>query len=342
MKEHTLGTSVTSPIGLLRTISTGYWSSKALSTAIEIGFFSVIKDRECRLEELAEELNVSQRGLEVLFRFLQTAGLVVRVGENKVAASPVARQFLDPTQDIYLGFEATVSTDVWKAFESLTDKVIRGQNANATTYFGSLNEGQSKGFFETMHVQGQASVEEFAVNIDMQGCNTLVDVGCGPGTYSMALLRQYSRLHVVLIDLPDVIKRTKAKMIEANLVERVSFIEGNFWEVLPQVEYDSLLFSRIFHDWSDEQCYALLSRFCRQLKTNGMIIVHEEIIHDIVNPEWWPVMLDLFLFCLLGSGKTRTVDDLKAILQKVDCRTKDVYRLDEFTSVIVASKCTSS
>ena len=341
MREDWQKTSNITSMALLRTISTGFWSSRALSSAIEIGLFSAISAKEYCLEELAKELKVTERGLEVLLRYLQSAGLIVRLGKNKITSSEIARKFLDPSKDLYLGFEATISADVWRAFESLTDKVIGGQATNETRYFSSLNKAQNKGFFETMRVQGQACAEDLAAKIDIQHRNVLVDVGCGPAAYSMAFLQQYPSLNVVLIDLPHVLEITRKKILKTYFADRVIFLEGSFWEVLPRVEYDCLLFSRILHDWSDEQCIALLKRFIRGLNSNGMIIVHEEMIHDVENPEWWPVILDLFLFCLIGSGRTRTVDELKGILKKVNCMTKDVHRIDEFTSVMTASKSTS-
>ena len=338
MREDWQKSSNISPMALLRTISTGFWSSRALSAAIEIGLFSVINAKEYCLEELAKELKVNERGLEVLLRFLQIAGLIVRPSKNKFTSSVIARKFLDPSKDLYLGFEATISADVWRAFESLTDKIIGGHASNESPYFSSLNEAQYKGFFETMRVQGQACAEDLVAKVDLQDRNVLVDVGCGPATYSTAFLQRYPNLNVVLIDLPHVIEITRKKILKTHFADRVIFLEGSFWEVLPRVEYDCLLFSRILHDWSDEQCIALLKRFIGVLNSNGMIIVHEEMIHDVENPEWWSVTLDLFLFCLIGSGKTRTVDELKGILKKVNCITKDVHRIDEFTSVVTASK----
>ena len=43
---------------------------------------------------------------------------------------------------------------------------------------------------------------ELAHRLDLEGVRTLLDIGCGPGTYSLALLKQHPALHAILLDDP--------------------------------------------------------------------------------------------------------------------------------------------
>src|SRR5256885_8243482 len=96
------------PATMLRLISTGFWSSRGLSTAVELDLFLKMGDGEWLPEDLANELNVSARGLEVLLRFLQLAGLVACQRDGKFAVTDVSRRFLNPQERHYLGYEATI------------------------------------------------------------------------------------------------------------------------------------------------------------------------------------------------------------------------------------------
>lgn len=333
----TLPHSVREAEYMLRLVSTGFWASRALSTALEINLFGALAGCEFGLEELASKMRVNPRGLETVVRFCAAITLIEQTGDGKFKLTEAGR-LLDP--DLAGNFSAAevISSDVWDSFATLSDKVVHGSPGDAREYFRSLTADQRRGFFDTMARQAQCSVGSFVEKVDLSGIRTVVDVGCGPGVFSIELLKRYRNLKVVLLDNPDALSLTRDRMRHLNISDRVIFQEGDFWEQDVSIPYDAVMFSRILHDWDDACCRQLLSRFIDPMPVGGLTIICEEVIHDRRQPELWPALVDLFLFCRLGSGRTRTLEEIGSLLKSAECEVSAAEKAGDFLTVITAWK----
>lgn len=326
----------------MRLLSSGFWLSRALSSSVELRLYETIGRGEWRVERLASALGVESRGLEVLLRFNMAFGLVARLDGGRVALTADAVSLLDrrngQSPGGAFGAGAMVSDDVWKSFENLTEKVRCGAANDAESYFSSLTEQQTAGFFETMHQQAQDSAVRLALILDLSAAATLLDLGCGPATYSIELLKRNIGLKAMLVDTRTVCRWLSSRLEGLAVQDRITVHEADFWRFTSDVRYDVLLLSKILHDWSDGDCLRLLQSFVGPMRRGDRVIVHEEVIHDAADQDVWPAIIDLFLFCTLGQGKTRTLPELKAMLETVGCQVTFAQRLDEFTTAIVATK----
>jgi hypothetical protein len=84
----------------------GFWSSKVLLTAVELGVFTRLGDRRLTGEELGRELELHPRAIADFFDALVAMGFLERDGSGpaaRYANNPTGRLYLDRTSPRYVG-----------------------------------------------------------------------------------------------------------------------------------------------------------------------------------------------------------------------------------------------
>lgn len=326
------------PEELIRFINRGYWFSCALSTALDLNLFNILSNSSMTIDQLTKRIRVNYRGLTTLLRFLQAMDLVSKKN-NMYSITKISKKFFSVQSKFYLGYESKISKNLWKEFESLTLKVSKGNKINdSRKYFTSLNHSEQKGFLETMHSQGLKSSKIIEKKINLKNKKMLLDVGCGLGTYSVPLLIKQDKLKAVLIDSISVIRYAKKFLIKEKFYKRINFFGIDFFKEIPNFDYDIVLLSKILHDWDDNKCIKLLRNISKVMKLRGTLIIHEEIITNDNSPNFWPAILDLFLFTIMGNAKTRTKKEIEFLLTLTGFKMKKIEKINEYTSIIIATK----
>ena len=143
--------------------------------------------------------------------------------------------------------------------------------------------------------QGKAQrVERFAP-IAWRGDETVVDVGGGNGSLLVALLDRHLGLRGIVFDLPETVRD------EGALGDRIEFVEGDFFERVP--EGDVYVLSTILHDWDDEHA----TRILRTIRASAPAASRLLIVDAVVPPGNEPgggKWLDVLMLAL-ARGKER-------------------------------------
>jgi len=175
--------------------------------------------------------------------------------------------------------------------------------------------GEAEIFDHAMTAKAVAGVAGVLAVYDFARFSTLVDVGGGRGHLLRAVLAAVPSATGVLFDLPDVIGNVEVGH------PRMSAMAGDFFvDVLPQA--DAYLLMDVVHDWSDEECVAILSAVRRAAPAEATVLVVEAIVPD------GPVgvrtaTLDVIMLMLSG-GRERTADELGVLLARAGFSLKRV------------------
>lgn len=146
---------------------------------------------------------------------------------------------------------------------------------------------------------------------DFTPYGTVVDVGGSLGTLLGAILGASGSSRGILFDLPHVADEARAHLASLGLAERVECVGGDFFDEVPGGG-DAYVLSQILHDWSDEQCVAILRSCRRAIADGGRLLVVELVIPDGDEPSFgkW---LDLHMMVCV-TGKERTEAEFRALL----------------------------
>nr|BAN63363.1 flavonoid O-methyltransferase [Carthamus tinctorius] len=159
---------------------------------------------------------------------------------------------------------------------------------------------------------------------------TLVDVGGGLGAAINEIVTAYPHLNGINFDLPQVIST-------APKYEGVTHVGGDMFESIPPA--DSIFIKSIMHNWGDTECIQLLKN-CRNsipIKTGKIIIVDIILHHGGDNVfEDTRIAHDLLMLSSFGSGKERTEEEWKKILNESGFYRYNVIQIPALESIIEA------
>ena len=121
--------------------------------------------------------------------------------------------------------------------------------------------------------QAQAVVEAY----DFSASQNVVDVGGGHGALLAAILSTHAGARGVLFDRPPVLDGARAFLGAAGVVDRCSFVGGDFLESVP-AGGDTYLLKWIVHDWDDAHATTILRNCRRAMGPSSKLLLFEGII----------------------------------------------------------------
>jgi hypothetical protein len=136
-------------------------------------------------------------------------------------------------------------------------------------------------FIEAMEVASRAAAPALVEAIGPPAFRHLLDVGAGPGTWTIAFLRAMPDATGTLYDRPQVLPVARRHVAEADLADRVTFVAGSFYEddALPRGA-DLAWVSAIGHMNSRRQNRELFGKVFAALPASGMILLRDVVMDE--------------------------------------------------------------
>lgn len=177
--------------------------------------------------------------------------------------------------------------------------------------------GALESFIEAMHVFSLPQARTLVAKLDVAGSRRLLDVGGGPGTWTMAFLEAHPDMTAVLFDRPEVIPIARRHMEEARLADRVTFVGGSFYDDELPAGCDVAWVSAVIHMNSRQQNRELFAKTNRALDEGGRVLIRDHVMDPTrTEPEDGALFAIAMLLSTTGGG-TFTFDELSEDLQAV-------------------------
>jgi hypothetical protein len=198
-----------SPSAIMQ-MATGFWVSKTLMTAVELGVFTKISAYQknnngiMTLREFQNIIRIEEsRPAEAFTTALVSLGLLKvnknNNGEKTFANSEVSSMFLDKSKSTYIGdVIAMFDERLYKRWDKLsealkTNKPIgEGQGEDIESIFdkGKSNQEveQLQKFTHAMHGVSIGPAMALAKNVDFSNHKKMMDIGGGSGVYAIQVV----------------------------------------------------------------------------------------------------------------------------------------------------------
>lgn len=299
-------------------LAAGYQRAQVLFAANELDIFRILADGPRSAEAVAAELGGQTRGIAALLDACVALRLLRRSGEA-YENTRTTRLFLLPGRDAsfapVLRFWHRFSYGTWGR---LAEGVRNNQPQTASgpqpqDLFEQLlqDDARTRLFFDGLAGLAYWPARKLAEIVDFSKHRHLLDVGGGAGVYSATIARRFPDLRVTLFDLEPVCALARERFATVDADGRLRTVSGDFHnESLPRGA-DCVLISHVLHDWSPEECIALLGRVHRALEPGGEVLVYD------------------FMPASDGSSVEASLFSLALIL---DTNRGRVYRSDEYRS----------
>jgi SAM-dependent methyltransferase len=326
-------------------IGLGFWSSKVLLSAVEIGVFTELAGGPQEFSKLAGQLGLHARSARDYLDALVALGLLHRV-ERTYSNTRETDLFLDRQKPSYIGgILEMANARLFGFWNHLTEALRTGRQQNeskedsAASPFIALyaDPARLKGFLAAMSGISHGANLAIARKVPWARYKSYADVGTAQGDLAIQIALANPHLEGIGFDLAEVGPIFK-EYAEANGVsDRVRFQPGDFFkEELPNV--DVITMGHILHDWNLNDKKMLIAKAHDALRPGGSLVVYDAIIDDDRSKNAFGLLMSLNMLIETAGGFDYTGADCIGWMEEAGFRDAYVEHLTGPDSMVVALK----
>lgn len=261
------------PSSIVR-LSTAYWESQTLLTASRLRLFDALADGPRSPDEVAASLGLDARSTALMLRACAALGFLGEA-DGRFSNLAVAAVFLVSSSPGYMGNVIRYSDQLYATWGKLEDALRSGQPAlPAAAYLGD-DPARTRGFVMAMHERALGIARALVPLIDLSGRRSMLDVGGGPGTYSVLLTERFPGLSSEVLELPGVAAVARELVASAGASDRVVLRDGDYHTADFGAGKDVVLMSGMFHRETAATCQGLIRRAAACMDRGGLLIVSD-------------------------------------------------------------------
>lgn len=265
--------------GLLMQLALAYRSSTVLFAACDLDVFSALAAGGRTADELAHTCDAQREPMRLLLESCVSAGMLAKRGDQ-FENTPTANAFLVRGRPSYIGDGLKYAEDLYPAWGGLADLVRTGTPVMPPETILGNDKEKTRAFVMAMHERARGIGSVLPSDVDLRGRRRLLDVGGGPGTYSMALIEKTPGLTSTVLDRPGVLEVTREIVDSHGFADRVSLLPGDYLETPFGSGFDVALLSGMMHRETADGVRLLLRKAFDALEPGGMVIVSDVFFDD--------------------------------------------------------------
>jgi SAM-dependent methyltransferase len=251
---------------------TGLVAARALSTAVMLGVFEALQASPTSAAGLAERLSLDPLGAETLLTTLQTLGYVEADGDVFRNTAVSERQLVSSSPESIATFVGAQADLHWETLALLPEAVRDGKAyAMHEERHDETDRWRAyiRGLFEISRPEHEAN----AALVPVEDPRRLVDVAGGHGAFSMAMCRRHPGLEATVLDLPPSAAVGREIVEEQGFSDRVSFQEGDVFEVGLGEDVDVVSAFNLIHHLPEERDRELCRMARAALRPGGCLVI---------------------------------------------------------------------
>jgi hypothetical protein len=322
----------------------GFWGSKTLLSAVEIGLFTELAKGSLDFETLAERLMLHPRSARDFLDSLVALGMLKRDGD-RYSNTPETDLFLDRAKPSYVGgLLEMANARLYPFWGSLTEALRTGQPQNEAKggeedFFAAIyaDPGRLEGFLKAMTGISLGSAIAIANKFPWERYETFVDVGAAQGGLPVQVALTHDHLSGGGFDLPPVGPIFEEYVDSHGLNDHLQFYPGDFFED-PLPTADVLVMGHILHDWGLEEKRLLLQKAYEALPEGGALVVYEALIDDERRENAFGLLASLNMLIETPAGFDYTGADCRSWMRDTGFRESHVEHLVGPDSMVVGIK----
>jgi ubiquinone/menaquinone biosynthesis C-methylase UbiE len=254
-------------------MASAFYDSCVLFTASDLGVFGKLAELEsASADTLAKELGLDLRGARLLLDACVAVGLAVKE-DGMYRNSPESDIFLVPGRPGDFSKALRYNRDVYPAWGKLAKMVQTGKPVERPEIHLGEDEDRTRSFVLSMHGRAMWIGSVLVPLINLEGRGTLLDIGGGPGTFSVQLAQAYPGLSCTVLDLPGVVKIAEELIEQQGMSARVRTLAGDYHQLEFPDGNDVVTIFGVLHQESPGTIQDVLGRAYEALVPGGTIYI---------------------------------------------------------------------
>ncbi len=329
--------------GRIMQLGLGFWGSKALLSAVELGVFTELAKEPLDAKMLAERLRLHPRSARDFFDALVALGMLYR-NHSKYTNTTETDFFLDRAKPSYVGgMLEMANARLYPFWGSLTEALRTGKPQN------EIKKGQDlfsvlygdpkrlRVFLQGMTGLSLGAARVIAAKFPWGEYKTFIDIGGAQGGVPVQVALAHDHVSGGNFDLPVVGPIFEEYVASFGLSDRLRFYPGDFFkDPLPQA--DVLIMGHILHDWNLEEKKMLIAKAYKKLPAGGALIVFEAVIDDERRKNAFGLLMSLNMLIETPGGFDYTGADCLGWMREIGFQKTRIEHLDGPDSMVIGFK----
>lgn len=302
-------------------IGMGFWASKTLLSAVELGLFTELANGPRTGPELERALDMHPRATYDFLDALVSLRLLDREGNGpkaRYANTEATAAFLDRSSPNYIGgILEMAGARLFRFWADLTTALKTGRPQNeikssGKSMFESLyaEPARLEQFMDAMSGVSMANFDVFARQFDFGRYKTMVDIGGATAQLCCFVASNHPHMRCASYDLPVVQPIAERRIRESGLRGRVTAGVIDFFDdEFPQA--DVITMGMILHDWNLDAKKMLIAKAYRALPEGGAFVAIENIIDDERRQNVFGLLMSLNMLIEFGEAFDFTGTDFR-------------------------------
>ena len=341
-KSSSTATATPSPEQIFQ-LGLGFWASKTLLSAVELGLFTELADGPATAAELETKLGLNPRASRDFFDALVSLGMLTRA-DGRYTNTADTDFFLDRNKPSYAGgMLEMANARLYPFWGSLTEGLQTGHLQNEAKtggdFFAALyaDDARLRQFAHAMTGISMGPAIAIAEQFPWKDFGTFVDIGTAEGNLPIQVALRHPHLSGIGTDLPELKPAFDDFIAAANLSDRLRFQANDFMNE-PMPHADVIVMGHILHDWDMDQKRILIKKAYDALPSGGAIVVYDSIIDDDRSQNAFGLLMSLNMLIETPGGFDYTGADCQGWLEDAGFTRTYVEHLAGPESMVVGTK----
>lgn len=325
-------------------VGLGFWASKTLLSAVELGVFTELARHPLPLPDLQGRLGLHPRSARDFFDALVALGFLERDGEI-YRNTPATDLYLDKRKPSYVGGVLEMCNHrLYPFWGHLTEALRTGRPQNEMRsgdmpLFEALyaDPARLKEFLRAMTGISHGANQAIARQFPWAAYRTFADVGTAQGDLAVQIALANPHLAGTGFDLAEVAPIFEEYTESNGVAERVRFQAGDFFKD-PLPEADVITMGHILHDWNADTKEMLIRKAYHALPEGGALIVYDAVIDDGRRENAFGLLMSLNMLIETADGFDYTGADCSEWMKRAGFRETRVEHLVGPDSMVVGLK----
>jgi ubiquinone/menaquinone biosynthesis C-methylase UbiE len=307
--------------------------SNILIAALECRVFTHLGTQARTVEYVSRKAKLTFEGCMALLDALCAMNVLIKVKSKYKNSAETYKYLCERSKDYKKGtvFLKKESRDEWSDLVSVIQRRRKEDKGGDNPEFREL-------FTHAMHERSENYSKKLAKFVALKPVGNLVDVGCGPGSYSSEILKVDKKANALLIDRVASLKVAKKILKNLSTYKRFRFCSGDIFDVHFGTEVDTVLYSNILHIYNDSENLILLNKIHASLKPGGRIIIVDLFLNESRTQPYDAALFSLTMLMFTDTGRTYSFNETERLLAKVGFGKFKRLDLCRGSSVIEAEK----
>ena len=306
-----------------------------LICALELSIFSILDKRCMSAKQVSRAAKTQLDGIEALLNALSSMGALIKQ-VNKYKNTPVTYKYFCKSSSAYKKGTIMLKQENREEYEQLAKVIKEGRDPDS---FVVGDDSKFRCLFTyAMHERSELYADDLADKITRKPVGRLIDLGCGPGSYSVAILKKDKAATATLMDRPVAIKAARKIHKNHQVYKRFKFISGDLFNDEFGVGYNTALLSNVIHIYNIKENRTILKKVGKALEKGGRLILYDFFLEDNQIEPYDAALFAITMLLYTKTGKSYTFDEVESLLRNTGFARFKRFKVGYGSSVIEAIK----